>query len=189
MKNDFKRCLVYRMYALTAVLTISLTISAPNPNQAQYNCCDKHEFEISEAQEKRQCISYPRQISEKQENGDTLISIPEVSEPQTPDALDSTSANNGNRYDPPLLETQTPITVEYCVTGYDPASDSSVMDTLTAPSTSEFKPPVQFSEFYPKDKLHEPTKAIYIASVHIDKYIKEVVSIPNNQRSIYPFII
>lgn len=184
--------LVYRVYATIMLLVINLTMPVPNPDHAPNSYNDGLLLGVIEVQKECQHISYPQQqTSEKQENGDTLISIPKVSEPQTPDALDPNSANNGNRYDPPLIKTQTPITVEYCITGYNPASDSGVMDTLTAPSTSELKLPVQFSGFYPKDKLHEPSETIYIANEiqHIDKYIKEAVSLPNNQRNIYPFII
>lgn len=191
MKKNLKRCWVYRMYAFTTVLIISLTISAPGLDQARNSNNDEFALEKIEAQKKNQCIScLQQQISEKKENEKVLISIPNMSGPLMPDAPDTNSANNSNRYDPPLLETQTPVTIEHCVTDYNPSFDSSVMDSIIATNCTGLELPVQFSGFYPRDELHEHSEATYIAGeIHIDKYIKEVVSIPNNQRNIYLFII
>lgn len=164
---------------------------APNPDLARNSRYDELDLGRFEEQKKNQCISCPQQqISEKKKNEKVLISIPDMSGPLTPDAPDTNSANNGNRYDPPLLETQPPVTVEYCATGYNPSSDSSVLDSIIATNCTGLKLPEQFSGFYPRDKLHEHSEATYIAGeIHIDKYIKEVVSMPNNQRNIYFFII
>lgn len=183
MKDYFKRCWVYRMYAFAAVLMISFTMPAPNQDRSSNGCSDELDLGRFEEQKKCQCVSCPQQqISEE----NFLISTPNKSGLKMPNAHDANSADSNKRHDPPLLGTQLPITVGYCVTGYSPTSDSGMADSIIAANYIGIQP----SGFYPRDKLYEYSEAIYIAGeLRIDKYIKEVVSIPNYQREIYPFII